>query len=544
MIIFSLLSGCESVPETHESTELSVSSEQLDILETCRRNIGIASPDTLRAALNLLAESDVGKSEAGLEYAYFAARLMKIVYPVAMGSRSVPVAPVNSIYPGIFDAVESGRYPEIGQDDISYFTVLAAPVAVLNTADKTAEILSLDNIAQAVSMNDRAVLPLYLRGVINERNGLFDEALADYSAVIELDPSCYPAEMGTARIYLQTGRNEAAADLMDLLTAQYPFSIDMLSAAAETRFLIRDYSGAQAYSAEVLRLDPDNPEIQLLRAKIFLKQENYQQAGRLIGILGRMKFSAADFYYIKSEIEKADGDYLSALNTLEKGRAEFPDDPVLGEAYGAVLMLAGRRDEAREILTGESAPENTGADALIVLIGDAIESEDWEAAAEYAGRISDEDFSLKAGIAVWRVWYLQSDYEKALGAAERLYAAYPSEADAVISYVRTLVDMRRRLQAERLLTEKLPEINDPEKKSTLYYFKSLVAETEEEKLQALRSSLFENLQNVEALIEISRLYTEMGDLRKSYRYLKQAAALAPDDPAVADEMRTLEELLD
>ncbi|HAK47556.1 MAG TPA: hypothetical protein DCO79_16745, partial [Spirochaeta sp.] len=77
--------GCATRPDSQESSDLSVSSSELNIIETCRKNLSIASPDTLRSAIRLLAESDAGKSESGIEYAYIAAELMSLVYPVVMG---------------------------------------------------------------------------------------------------------------------------------------------------------------------------------------------------------------------------------------------------------------------------------------------------------------------------------------------------------------------------------------------------------------------------------------------------------------------------
>jgi len=252
-------------------------------------------------------------------------------------------------------------------------------------------------------MNEKSVLPLFLRGYINERNVRFEEALADYSSALELDPSCYPAEIGTARIYIQTGRNDAAVEIMDLLSAQYPYSIEILTTAAETRLLIKDYNGALEYSSEVLRSEPDNPEILMLRARVFLEQENLQQASRLIEVLERMSWDAAEYYLVKSAIERATGDNLSAMNTLERGRKKYPDNKSIEEAYGAVLMFTGHRDEAREILTGDGSSTDTGSEGLLVLIDDAIEMEDWNAAAEYAKRLQADDNSLRAGQAVWKV---------------------------------------------------------------------------------------------------------------------------------------------
>ena len=535
--------GCASQPDSQESSDINVSSSELNIIETCRKNLSIASPDTLRSAIRLLNESEAGESEAGIEYGYIAAELMSRVYPVVMGDLIIPPPPVGSFYPQLFNETEEGRIPEINQNDISFITVLIAPTAVLFTEDETIEVISLDYINQAIRMNPRSVLPLYLRGFINERNGRYDEALADYAGALELDPSCYPAEMGTAGIYLKTGQQNTAVEMLDMLSAQYPYSVQILTSAAEARFQIKDYNGALNYSSEVLRTMPDDPEILLLRAKIFLAQGNLQQAGRLITVLQRSGVESVDYYITKSELERAGGDNLSALNTLEKARNKYPDDKRIAEAYGAVLIASGRQDEGREILTGDGSTDNTGAGGLIALIGDAIEMKDWSAAEDYALSLREADDSLKAGTVIWRVWYLQDDFAEALSIAENLYEKYPDSSDAAIIYIRTLISMNRRLQAERILNRWIPLEKDTEKRSELYFLKSLTDDTEESRLQSLRSALFENLQNTEALVSISSLYTEMGDIRKAYRYIKQAAAIDPDDEEIKAKMSEIEGLL-
>lgn len=544
IIFFSfVLIGCATGPDNQQSSELGVAGAEIDILETCRRNLGIASPDTLRAAISLLEESEAGKSETGIEYAYIAVQLMKHAYPVVVGERKVPAAPPGSVFPALFAKVKAGENPEIAQGDISFLTVLSAPVVVLYTESDNIETGALELINQAISMNERSVLPLYLRGYINERNGRYDEALSDYSKALELDPSTYPAEIGTARIYSRTGRTDAAAAVMDMLAAQYPFSTEILLTAAEARFLIKDYSGALDYSSELLRNNPDNPDVLILRARIFLEQNNIQQSRRLIEVLERMGFRNENFFLVKSGIEKIDGDTLSALNTLEEARKIYPDSKDIQEAYGAVLILSGRKDEGREILSGENGESSSGSEALIVLIDDAIEIEDWNAAAEYAGKLAASDSSLKAGLAVWKAWFEQKDYQKALETASDLYARFPGSSDSSILYIRTLTAMNRRLQAERLLNQRIPLEKDAEKRSELYYLKSLTDLSEEERLQSLRSALFENLQNIEALIGISELYLDMGDIRKSYQYMKQAAAIKPDDEVIRMKLAEIEGLL-
>ena len=73
--------------------------------------------------------------------------------------------------------------------------------------------------------------------------------------------------------------------------------------------------------------------------------------------------------------------------------------------------------------------------------------------------------------------------------------------------------------------------------------KSLVQINTLEKLDSLRQSLFENLQNLDAIIAIADAYYELGEKRKSYRYLKQALILVPDDELIRERLRKLEKEL-
>ena len=101
-------------------------------------------------------------------------------------------------------------------------------------------------------------------------------------------------------------------------------------------------------------------------------------------------------------------------------------------------------------MTGNGGAEKTGTEGLLVLIDDAIEMQDWNAASEYAQKLSAEDTSLKAGLAVWKVSYLQQKYEDALKVSEKLYSDFPDSSDAPIAYIKTLIELNRRLQAVRI----------------------------------------------------------------------------------------------
>ena len=113
------------------------------------------------------------------------------------------------------------------------------------------------------------------------------------------------------------------------------------------------------------------------------------------------------------------------MNTLESAKSKYPDNREINEAYGSILMQTGRKDEAREILTGTGSNGDTGAAGLIALIDDAIEMEDWGAAATYAEKLSSSSRTFNSGKAVWRAWFTQGEMDKALDAAWEIILGFP-----------------------------------------------------------------------------------------------------------------------
>jgi tetratricopeptide (TPR) repeat protein len=83
----------------------------------------------------------------------------------------------------------------------------------------------------------------------------------------------------------------------------------------------------------------------------------------------------------------------------------------------------------------------------------------------------------------------------------------------------------------------------PVERSYFYYLRSLAQVDIREKLDSLRQSLFENLQNLDAIIAIADAYYNLGEKRKSYRYLKQALIMVPDDELIRERLRKLEKEL-
>jgi Tfp pilus assembly protein PilF len=66
-------------------------------------------------------------------------------------------------------------------------------------------------------------------------------------------------------------------------------------------------------------------------------------------------------------------------------------------------------------------------------------------------------------------------------------------------------------------------------KSRYYYLRSRLRSGDDAIMNDLRSALFEDPRNVDALVAMFEIYHRRRDQRRAVYYLKQAVALAPDN---------------
>jgi hypothetical protein len=81
-----------------------------------------------------------------------------------------------------------------------------------------------------------------------------------------------------------------------------------------------------------------------------------------------------------------------------------------------------------------------------------------------------------------------------------------------------------------MIDSRLPALTGGTLKSRYFYLRSRVRTNEDSIMNDLRSSLFEDPRNLNALIAMFEIYHHRRDERRAVYYLKQALALAPDNP--------------
>jgi thioredoxin-like negative regulator of GroEL len=117
----------------------------------------------------------------------------------------------------------------------------------------------------------------------------------------------------------------------------------------------------------------------------------------------------------------------------------------------------------------------------------------------------------------------------ALSYARELYESDPANEEGVIAYISALIDIGRRSEAAALLETRLASLPGGIMKSRYYYLRSRLRSGEEAVMADLRSSLFEDPRNLNALTALFEIYHRRRDERRAVYYLKQVLALAPEN---------------
>jgi len=222
-------------------------------------------------------------------------------------------------------------------------------------------------------------------------------------------------------------------------------------------------------------------------------------------------------------------------------RSSTPANDYYNEAaiYAARLLMESSRQqdqtEGRDLLVkllavpSDFSP-HPSLEALSLAVWDAIRRESYRDARLYLGRLLEERRSTQDLLAAYTVEKEQGNAASALSYARELYQRDRSNDDGILAYISALIDTGRRDEAAGMIESRLAGVAGGALKSRYYYLRSLTTGNEELQMNDLRSSLFEDSRNLNSLIALFEIYLRRNDERRAVSYLRQALALAPDNP--------------
>jgi Tfp pilus assembly protein PilF len=378
------------------------------------------------------------------------------------------------------------------------------------------------------------MLAPYFMGLVYEKTGRWEKAAAEYRGVYNASREFYPAALGLARYLDFQGKGEEEIALLSAMAAQYPDNGAVKRQLAMVYYHRQDWPRAEPAIAEALQRNSRDSQLILMQARLLVEQGRFSQAQAPLDLYAQINPNDRLYLFLRARLQ-AEGyrNRDGALNYLRPLLRLYPEDEE-ALVYAARLLMESSRSEdqaeGREILARLVAAGESSLLVSSLAAQDAALRRAWEEAAPHLSRLLEERRSSRDLLLAYRVERGLGNRAAALVYAQELYRADPANEEGAIAYITALIETGRRSDAATLLETRLSATGGGVLKSRYYYLRSLLRPDEEAAMNDLHSSLFEDPRNLSALTAMFEIYHRRRDERRALYYLKQALAIAPEDP--------------
>ncbi|GHT72950.1 hypothetical protein FACS1894124_0500 [Spirochaetia bacterium] len=527
-----------SVPPPAAETEPEASARSGGIADEIRSLVESGSPQSLSRALDFIRSRELGETEFGRIMNAVIVNLIQKVYPSL--STPLPLAdpPLTHLYTQLIREADKGNYTPPSAFSRDYLEYVLPFLALFKESGSHALYLerlqgALPDLQRALDLNRNSVLAPFFMGLACERLGRAAEALDEYRRAAAVSADCYPAVLGLARVLESQGQQEEAIRLLQDMVTNYPDNGAIKRQLAGAYYRSRDWSRAEPAIAEILQRDSRDAPLILMRAHVLVEQNQFLQAQAPLDLYGAIDANSRLYLFLRARVQ-AEGyrNRDSAITYLRALLRTWPDDTEASVYAARLLLESTRREdqaEGREILQRLLA--NDPADQVKDLaVQDAIRREAWKEAQTWLAPLLSSRRSGRDLLNAYTIERGLGNAVAAFQAARELYEREGDNEDAVIAYISALIDTGRQNEALRTIETRLANTQGGALKGRYYYLRSRLRTSDDAILADLRASLFEDPRNLSSIIAMFEIYRRRRDDRRAVYYLKQALALAPDNP--------------
>lgn len=506
------------------------------ISEETLLDIENGSPSSLRRAASSLRKSDVEYTDKERILFTVSAGIMELVWPFErMDWESAPQA-APSAYTGAVNSARSGIYDmSTGNAD---FLTLVLPSLVTVAAEDVSPFFERaeDALKQGLVINSSSTLANYLLGLLYRKKLRNADALPFLANALKGAPECFHTAYAYAECLLALGRLKEANAAALAVFEKYPTNITALHLCADTAFAMKNLSGAEEFIVRVLQQNPSDLPSLLFRIKILMERADYIHAASLLDVYSRQDSISKDYLLLRAQIQYAwSKNTAAAVATIETAVKRYPDSKeallfaakLAGETGAPV---AGKSLEAYAAAVLEKYPDDETARQYAV--DGFMQKKEWEKAYAQSSALLQEE-SPADGIAFRhvKICLALGKKDEAWSLISALYKTNGENEEVMQAYIAVMAEMGKKTQALELINRQLPSASI-KLRSFLFYRRSLLQPSEADALVDLRSSLISNPRNSDSLFRLYEIYYRKADYRKAQYYLKQVAALNPNDPDI------------
>jgi len=509
--------------EIRNLTETGILSSMMQALETIRsRNLSGVDFGRMMNGINTL--------------------IIRLVYPDSLARLPAVDLPQTYRYTRIIREAERGVYFKPSENSTDFFEHILPFLSISNSPSGQAvpsDISPQDifrDLDKARELRPHSILPSYFRGMLHERLNQFAEAERAYNQAFAISDECYPALIGIARIRRLTGNTaESVAAFTDLIIS-HPDSMEIKRQLAVSLYQARDWSRALPAIDEILQSDSRDGDFLLMRASILIEQGNFSQANTTLDNYAPINPNNRLYLYLRARVQ-AEGNRNrdSALNYLRSILRSSPNDEEALILAVSLLMESSRpadQTEGRELLERLRRLNPSSVNVLSLSLRDAVRRESWQEAQGFLNRILAVRRTVQDLTDGYQVERGLGNNARALSLARELYDRDTSNNEYAVIYISALIDNARRDEAMRLIESRINSVSRGALLSRFYFLRSRLQTNDEAISSDLRSSIFEDPRNLEANIAMFEFHNRRREERRAAHYLKQAIAIAPDNPVV------------
>ena len=519
------------------------------------KDVENGTPESLQKAMTAIRKNETEYTMQEKILIQIATEIMKQLWPSQKITwQSYDVEEENA-YSGAISSSKNGIY-DFNTGNTDFFTILLPSLVLLNpnAAINQADVLSgyyeasRKALQQAAELNPSSVLPMYLLGVLYERQKMNGEASVCYRQVYEKIPGVQEVYLAYSRTLSASGNLELAYTVLQKnAEGQNANNIQFLKQLAYVAFKQDKILEAEEYVARVLQHVPNDLEFVLFRAKILVKKNDYIHAVSLLDMYARQDNSSIDYLMLRAKVQLDWSKNVSgATETVEKALQLYPNDEealMMAAKISSITdsPVAGKYADELAAKVLEINPENM--DARVYALDGLMQRENWSEAYEISKKIVE---SGKAGgevvFAHVKNCIKLNKKSEALSVAEAAYKENPSDENICRTYIFANAQAGQRDAALKIIDDMLATA--PQKmKSYLFFQRSYLQLTEDLKLADLRSSLTQNPRNSEALLSLYEIYYDKKDYKKAQYYLRQVVAINPNDTSIRKLNEALTQLM-
>lgn len=486
--------------------------------------------------------------------------------------------------------------------DTSMLTELLPALAVFRTEDREIVRVANEYADRFESSGIApSVIPDLVRAKTAKSAGDWAKAYVIYEKIANRHSDVWIARFELGCIAYRRGLYaEAEAYLSSVypLRSQDP---KFLAAYASALYQNARFADAEPIVRRALESDPGNPDLATALAHILIDRNAFQEAQTYVDTLGRKKPGDRSYLYLKTLQLKGLGRREEALRWARRAFQQYPRDAEFMVIL-AGLLFAGPKDGHREaVLLAQEAKRviregSAQADGLAAmrsplslallseadseasryLVVDAYNRQDWYAAATLLDSQERETMD-KAMVAT--ILRKSGRIGEALSYSSDWFSQNPESEAAAEAYLRTLAvassgtavaslgsggisDIGGGLGILSLLTAGSSAAGSSSQsnllglvlkiisggdmasyssslRSYILYLNGTIQKDRAAAIENYHKALFEEADNIEAILGLAVLYKESGDVSKAQFYLRQARMIGTNDK---DLLKTMEEL--